>query len=326
MMLFDVKGITMTSCIKNILCSCILFEKKIILPIPVTQETNQINAVGFNTYWKKVIRADTHKVDIAYNKKFTDIILNYKGRKIETTISVANDSEINKTFYYRAKTITSNQTFQHPNTIKVSTSKLDTPIIAYKTTHINTTGFRLSWKKMPAVEAYLIDISTNTQFKSFLPHFNDKVVTNDTTPTMDNLRLNKTYFYRIHSNEAQTPLQSRFDYTYDNKGNVIEIKNKNATSIRQYQYDDKLNPDATIHAGLCFFTTTNRDNWISDRFYFDENKVSVCLHGNNIQKKVINDITNEVFIFNYNSKDITTSPEQYYSTQYNMMGVVFKDY
>ncbi|WP_299459602.1 fibronectin type III domain-containing protein [uncultured Microscilla sp.] len=203
MMLFNIKGLTMTFCLTYILCSCALFEKEFILPLPVAEEADQVNAVGFTARWKSVTGATGYEIDIALDENFGEILSDYKGKKVESNALIITNLEANTTYYYRVRAQISNQTSQSSNIIKVTTAELNTPIV-YEASEVTATGFRVHWKKMPVAGTYLLDISTNSQFANFLPGFKDREAGNDTTFLVSNITVNTTYFYRIRIKQSES--------------------------------------------------------------------------------------------------------------------------
>lgn len=202
-MIFNIKGLTMTFCLIYLLCSCALFEKEFILPLPVAEDADQISAIGFTAHWRMVTGATGYEIDIALDKDFIRIINNYNSKKIETTSIVVNDLEANTTYYYRIRANISNQTSKNSNIITVNTSELTTPIV-YPATEVEATSFRVHWKKMPIATAYLLDIATDSDFKNILPGLNSKEVISDTTLLIDNVTVNQTYYYRIKVKQSNS--------------------------------------------------------------------------------------------------------------------------
>ena len=195
-MVFNVKGLTMTFYLTCLFCSCALFEKKFILPLPVAEDADQVSAIGFTAHWKKVTGATGYEIDIALDKDFTQILSNYDSKKVDTTSIIINGLEANTTYFYQVRANISNQISKNSNPITVTTSELNTPVV-YLASEVEATSFRVHWKKMPIITAYLLDVATDSDFKNTLLGFNSKEVASDTTLLVNNVTVNQTYFYRI---------------------------------------------------------------------------------------------------------------------------------
>lgn len=203
MMIFNVKGLMLTFCFTCLLYSCTLFEKEFILPLPVAENADKVSAIGFTAHWKKVTGATGYEIDIALDKDFTQIVSNYNSKKIETVFVAIDDLEANTTYYYRVRALLSQQTSKNSNVITVETPELTNPIV-YPATEVQATSFRIHWKKMPIVTAYLLDIATDNEFKNILPDFYRKEVASDTTLAINDVSVNETYYYRIRVKQSSS--------------------------------------------------------------------------------------------------------------------------
>ncbi|HAS41242.1 MAG TPA: hypothetical protein DCS93_12225 [Microscillaceae bacterium] len=118
-------------------------------------------------------------------------------------------------------------------------------------------------------------------------------------------------------------LKYQFKYTYDAKDRVTEIRNSSDVVIREYSYDDNLSPLALIHADLCFFIATNRDQWTRDARAedFPYNEYRGFMPVNNVIREKTGSL--ELFIFKTNSKDVGTIQDGFFSATYTFSGCGF---
>lgn len=118
-------------------------------------------------------------------------------------------------------------------------------------------------------------------------------------------------------------LKYQFNYTYDAKDRVTEIRNSSNVVIREYSYDDNLSPLALIHADLCFFIATNRDQWTRDARAedFPYNEYRGFMPVNNVIREKTGSL--ELFIFKTNSKDVGTIQDGFFSATYTFSGCGF---
>ncbi|EAY25487.1 fibronectin type III domain-containing protein [Microscilla marina] len=153
--------------ISSLFYSCSLFEKEFILPSPMATEASKVEVVSFTAHWKKVTGAGSYEIDLALDKDFTQFAPGYHAKRVSELAVQLNNLEANTTYYYRVRANISNQTSQNSNVITVTTKALGRPLV-YPATEISATGFRLHWKKMPIVTAYVLDVATDESFTRFV--------------------------------------------------------------------------------------------------------------------------------------------------------------
>lgn len=184
--------------------SCSLFEKEFILPSPVAAPANKIEVVSFMANWQKVTGASSYEVDLALDPQFTQFVAGYRAKRVaELSLNLTN-LDPNTTYYYRVRANISNQISQNSNVIEVTTQPLGAPVV-YPATDISATGFRVHWKRMPIVSAYLLDVALDESFTQFIKGYQaHEVAVADTHLLISNVSVNKQYFYRIKLKQANS--------------------------------------------------------------------------------------------------------------------------
>ncbi|MEO7530645.1 MAG: LamG-like jellyroll fold domain-containing protein [Sediminibacterium sp.] len=83
--------------------------------------------------------------------------------------------------------------------------------LANSAQEINSAGFTAAWNKPNLGEAdlYLLDVSTNPSFLSFVPGYHDKSVIN-TTQIVSGLQAGTTYYYRVRAKKNVTDMESGY--------------------------------------------------------------------------------------------------------------------
>ena len=203
MMNLNIKGFAITFCLSCLLYGCALFEKEFILPLPVAENADQINAAGFTAHWQKVTGASGYLIDIASDKEFTQILSEYNNKKIETTSAIINGLQASTTYYYRIRANISSQISKNSNTIEVSTTALDVPIV-YPATEAAATSFRVHWKAIPLANSYLLDVATDSDFKNLLTDYGSAEVVQDTSLLVTNVKTNTLFFYRVRIKQSES--------------------------------------------------------------------------------------------------------------------------
>ncbi|HAS38921.1 MAG TPA: hypothetical protein DCS93_00510, partial [Microscillaceae bacterium] len=180
------------------------FEKEFILPLPNAQPADQVTAISFQAQWEKVTGATSYEIDVALDKEFTQFVGNYHDKQVESLSIIVSGLEANTPYYYRVRANISNQTSQNSNTVDVTTEALDKPLV-YPATEVSATGFRVSWKQMPIVTAYIVEIALDEKFRSPVSNYDSVEVTpTDTSLLVSNVTVNKQYFYRLKVKQSSS--------------------------------------------------------------------------------------------------------------------------
>jgi hypothetical protein len=121
--------------------------------------------------------------------------------------------------------------------------KLATPSPSTIESNTTTSSFKIQWGSVSGAESYLLDVSTNSGFSSFLPDYQSKILTS-TSCTVNGLSANTTYYYRVKAVDSSDPdLNSDYSNTIyvttlnipDGKGST-EINSDEPTTIDVSSY------------------------------------------------------------------------------------------
>ena len=330
-----------------------------LLPAPVANPASNQKVFEFTANWQAQADISLYLLDVATNASFTNFVIGYQAKEVAGTSFTVDGLDFRQTYYYRLRSKRLSKVSDYSNVVQVNACISATCKVASidfftnGSTSVRDQDFtydpqnRLSVITYPRYPnaRYEINYNSNNTIKNVLYYYNNGLI-HDHIYTYNNgilesIQQNNSagvfkevwvfgynsqgqrISWSIYSDAAKTTLSTRFDYTYDSKGNVIEVKNQSGTLIRKYDYDDRLSPYAIFHPDLCFFLATNRDNWTNGSSFFDENEFRGFLPINNIKREQISGATTEVFIFNYNDKDIATSQDAFYSATYTFTGCSF---
>jgi YD repeat-containing protein len=183
--------------------SCSIFEKDFILPVPVAIDADKVTEIGFTAHWKKVTGAGSYEIDLALDKDFTQFVEGFQSKKIVEHAIILEGLEPNTVYYYRVRANISSQISQNSNIIEVSTKELDSPVV-YPATEVSATGFRLHWKEMPVVSAYVLDVAFDESFTQFVDGYKEREIVADTHLLVSNVTVSKQYFYRVKLKQSES--------------------------------------------------------------------------------------------------------------------------
>lgn len=121
--------------------------------------------------------------------------------------------------------------------------KLATPSPSTIESNTTTSSFKIQWGSVSGAESYLLDVSTDGGFSSFLNGYHNKSLTT-TSCTVNGLSANTTYYYRVKAVDSSDPdLNSDYSNTIyvttlnipDGKGST-EINSDEPTTIDVSSY------------------------------------------------------------------------------------------
>lgn len=171
---------------------------------PTSLPATNISAVGFTANWQANANTTGYFIDVSTNATFSSFVGNYNDQPVGTQLNVfVSGLTNNTTYYYRIRA--GNNIGQSPNSdvITVTTSNV-APIApnAKSATNIASTSFTANWDPVGNATEYIIDVSSNSNFSSFVAGYNNLSVGNVQNLNITGLTINTTYYYRIRAKNA----------------------------------------------------------------------------------------------------------------------------
>jgi endo-1,4-beta-xylanase len=97
---------------------------------------------------------------------------------------------------------------------------LATPSPSTIESNTTTSSFKIQWGSVSGAESYLLDVSTDGGFSSFLNGYHNKSLTT-TSCTVNGLSANTTYYYRVKAIASDPDLNSNYSITKAVKTNDV---------------------------------------------------------------------------------------------------------
>ena len=173
---------------------------------------------GFTGNWSREASSNGYCLDIAYDESFTNKVSGFNckdvGDELKFTVTGLNP---NTTYYYRVTGYYNSASsgggsgpggapsYGSPsNPIKVTTLQAPSPSapVAIAATSLSAGSFTANWSTTANATRYFIDISTNSNFTSFVAGYNNKDVGAVTSFEITGLNNNTTYYYRVRSSNS----------------------------------------------------------------------------------------------------------------------------
>ena len=166
---------------------------------PVATEPGDISQTSFTMHWDSSAGATGYRVDVATDAAFTTIIGTFADMDIGTATSyVVSGLSAATTYYYRVRAYNTSGTGLNSNTVTVTTLAivLAAPV-ANSPTQLTQTGFTANWTGSAGATGYKVDLSTDSNFGSFIPGYDKKDAGNVSTLNLTGLKQATDYYYRV---------------------------------------------------------------------------------------------------------------------------------
>ncbi|NJD22680.1 MAG: fibronectin type III domain-containing protein, partial [Melioribacter sp.] len=165
---------------------------------PAATAATSINESSFVANWNSSTGATKYYLDVATNNSFTTFVAGFNNKDVGnvTNYSVSGLSA-NSNYYYRIRSNNATGTSGNSGTINV----LSAPAIPTATaaTSIINTSFNANWNASTGAAGYRLDVSTVSNFTSFVGIYNNKDVGNVITYSVTGLSGSTTYYYRVRA-------------------------------------------------------------------------------------------------------------------------------
>ncbi len=170
-------------------------------PTPTIQTPISETASSFTARWNSASGASSYKLDVSTSASFssgnihTDLVVTGTSRSV-----TGLDAGVRH--YYRVRAVNGNGESNESSSTSAYTIP-DAPTLN-EAGSISSTSFTATWNSVTGAESYRMDVSTNSDFSSFISGYNNKVVSVN-SETVAGLSGGTTYFFRVRA--------------YDNGGN-----------------------------------------------------------------------------------------------------------
>ncbi len=177
-----------------------------------TLTSSNITKNSLRLNWNSVSKAAHYILDISENANFSGFVSGYDGKQITgTTVDVTGLSPAT-TYYCRLKAVNS-AGVESDSSVTEVTTKLSEPLLMVS--KVTQNSFKLSWNSVSRAAHYILDISKNNSFSSFVIGYNGKQI-NGTTVDVTGLSSSTNYYYRLKAVNS-----SGVESDYSSVGGVI---------------------------------------------------------------------------------------------------------
>ncbi len=187
-------------------------------PTGVAVSNNSPTAITIS--WQPVSGATTYVVEVANSSSFSNPV--YADFTLENNKTVSNLNPATQ-YYYRVKACNNSGCSAH---VVGMIYTLTLPPIALAASDISMNSFRMNWAPVTGVSVYSLDVSTESDFSSFVTGFNGKSVTG-TSVVVSGIQPNGIYYYRLRARNSI--------YILSEYSNIVTVNDFNRNYIRSVQ-------------------------------------------------------------------------------------------
>ena len=171
------------------------------LSAPIAGDATGVTTTNFIANWTEVADATGYFLDVSTNSAFTNFLSGYENFDVVNTNSenVAGLMETNA-YFYRVRAYGVPGVSDYSDTIAVTTLPPPPPApIADDATNISATSFVAEWFPVTNATAYALDVSTSSNFSTYITGYQNLNVGNVLTKSVTSLRSGTTYYYRLRA-------------------------------------------------------------------------------------------------------------------------------
>jgi len=168
---------------------------------PVATAATNVTCTSMNANWSAVPGAITYYLDVATDASFTTFVGAYNNFNVNNVTTYNVTGLTGTTVYYRVRAASGCASGNNSNFVTVNPSAINSPV-AFAATGIACTVFNANWQAVTGALGYYIDVSTASNFSTFLAGYNNLSVGSVTSYNVTGLTVNTTYYYRVRSANA----------------------------------------------------------------------------------------------------------------------------
>ncbi len=166
---------------------------------PTVESASLIDQSSFTANWTSIEGATSYLLDVSQTSDFSTFISGYEQKSVSTNSEIVTDLNSGETYFYRVSSQNAGGVSGQSGTEEVQLIPADPGTL--NISNITQSGLEVSWDAVVGADQYLLDISLNGDFSSFITGYENKTVAS-TSEVVSGLESGTTYYFRLRSNNG----------------------------------------------------------------------------------------------------------------------------
>lgn len=169
-----------------------------VITAPVATAADNTDYDSFIANWQPVTGATGYRLDVSTSGDFSTFVAGYQDLALTGTSQEVTGLTPGVTYYYRVRAINATSTSVNSNVITAITTTFAAPV-ATAADNTDYDSFIANWLPVTDATGYRLDVSTSSDFTSFVGVYNNFQVEAGTSQVVSNLSSNTVYYYRVRA-------------------------------------------------------------------------------------------------------------------------------
>ena len=170
---------------------------------PPSSSAINIACTSFTARWVSAATTTAYILDVSTSSSFSSFVPGLQNRNVGNVTSFSvTGLAAGVTYFYRVRSSNNCGTSTPSSTMTATTSGGLAAPNANAASSIACTSFSANWNAVTSATTYFLDVSTLSNFNSYVAGFQNRNVGNVTTFSVTGLTAGVTYFYRVRSSNT----------------------------------------------------------------------------------------------------------------------------
>jgi len=172
------------------------------VPVPVLNAPTGITQTGFTITWGAVSGATAYRFDVAKDKDFINTVTQWLNISVPSAGATITNLTPNTAYYFRVKATAAGVEGDYAVSGEIKTlPQIPSVPVSLAATAIGPATFTAGWQAVSGADSYLLDVSTESGFGSYLAGYDDRELTG-TTEVLTGLQPSTSYYYRVKAKNS----------------------------------------------------------------------------------------------------------------------------
>lgn len=172
---------------------------------PTPSAATNITSTSFTANWNALEGANAYWIDVSLSSTYESYVPGYENLPVSGTSQSVTGLTPNTNYYYRVRA--TNGSGASGNSENGSARTATGAPVATAATNLGSTSFTANWNAVTGATSYRLDISTSSDFSSFVAGF-ENVEVLSTAYVVSGLQPNVYYYYRVRAHNGNPSLNS----------------------------------------------------------------------------------------------------------------------